>query len=35
MQGLFDSVKDKTIIYADLNRALPILNLNEKGEVAK
>jgi membrane protease subunit HflK len=35
MQGLFESVKDKTIIDADLNRALPILNLNEKGEAAK
>ncbi len=28
MQKLFESVKDKTIIDADLNRALPILNLN-------
>lgn len=35
MQALFESVKDKTIIDADLNRALPILNLNEKGEAAK
>ncbi|MDG3003460.1 FtsH protease activity modulator HflK [Paludisphaera mucosa] len=35
MQGLFESVKDKTIIDADLNRALPILNLNEKGGIAK
>lgn len=29
MQKLFESVKDKTIIDADLNRALPILNLNQ------
>ncbi|AMV39031.1 FtsH protease activity modulator HflK [Planctomyces sp. SH-PL62] len=35
MQALLESVKDKTIIDADLNRALPILNLNEKGEAAK
>lgn len=29
MQKLFESVKDKTIIDADLNHALPILNLNQ------
>jgi len=35
MQALLESVKDKTIVDADLNRALPILNLNEKGGDAK
>ncbi|WP_220369731.1 FtsH protease activity modulator HflK [Paludisphaera rhizosphaerae] len=35
MQTLFESVKDKTIVDADLNKALPILNLNQKPEAAK
>lgn len=35
MQHLFESVKDKTIVDADLNRALPLLNLNPNGEAAK
>ncbi len=33
MQDLLQSVKDKTIIDADLKQFLPLLNLDAKGEI--
>ncbi len=35
MQELFSTVKNKTIIDADLNRVLPLMNLDAKGDDAK
>jgi membrane protease subunit HflK len=35
MQDLLSTVKDKTIIDADLKQVLPLLNLDAKGEISK